>query len=256
MYTTKQINGYNVLDYNNIFVIEDLIDTELCAAYIDLIDQIKMEKKIYSDTNNVECFCEILNDLYDKNFDDYYPFSTDDVKYEQFLENIKHAKILTNNVYGIKKKKIQELILQLDKITEKIKDIMKSVNIHISFEYNSGYILRKIYGETREHIDGLHYDKQFNIINKQFYNESKDKNMNNVIVRSISAVFTFNDDYEGGLFTFSSHNVQIKLKKGSVLLFPPYWTHRHSTTPLLNNTHRYTVTTWYGEDISNKLKYS
>lgn len=255
MYKTLTINGYTVQDYNNIYVIEDIIPDDLCHEFIDIINRINMRKTFYSDTNNVECFCQLLNDLYTKNLDEYYDLSIDDVKYEQLIKNIKTRNITTNDISGIKKDQIKGLILKLDLITEKLKNILKNVNSHISFEYNSGFILRKIYGQTREHIDGLYLDKQFNIIQKQFYSESKYKNINNTVVRNISAVFTLNDDYEGGLFTFSSHDIQLKLKKGSVLLFPPYWTHRHSTSELLNNTYRYTISTWYGEDISKNLKY-
>ena len=168
------------------------------------------------------------------------------------MDNIKNRKIITNDLNGIRKDKIKGLILQLNNITETIKEIFKQINPKISFNYNSGYIIRKIYGKTREHSDGLFVDKQFNIINRESEQETRESNMNNVIVRNLSAVFTLNDDYEGGLFTFPAHHIQLKLKKGSVLLFPPYWTHTHSTTELLNNTFRYTITTWYGEDISRR----
>jgi predicted 2-oxoglutarate/Fe(II)-dependent dioxygenase YbiX len=55
---------------------------------------------------------------------------------------------------------------------------------------------------------------------------------------------TLNDDYEGGQFIFPYYDITVKLKKGSVLIFPPFWTHEHSTNELENNTFRYTITTW------------
>ena len=64
------------------------------------------------------------------------------------------------------------------------------------------------------------------------------------MVRNASIVFTLNDDYEGGIFHFPYYNVNVRLKKGSVIIFPPYWTHEHEVSELTNNTYRYTISTW------------
>lgn len=251
---TKTICGYEVHDYNNIFIIDNILSDELCEKYINLIKTLPMDKNKYSCINNVECFSLLLNDLLNQDFNEYYDINTQHFEYETLLDKIKNKKILTNNIGGYTKEEIKYLFFKLNEITDKIKEILKQLSIHYStalLKYNSGYILRKIYGRTRTHIDGNKLSKQFNIMHLQQYQETREINMNNVIIRNLSGIFTLNDDYDGGLFQFPNHNLEFKLKKGSLLLFPPYWTHRHQTTELLNETFRYTITVWYGEDITN-----
>jgi hypothetical protein len=46
------------------------------------------------------------------------------------------------------------------------------------------------------------------------------------------------------------YNISLKMKKGSVIIFPPYWTHLHEVSNLENNTYRYTINTWTLENIN------
>jgi hypothetical protein len=89
---------------------------------------------------------------------------------------------------------------------------------------DTGYILRKIHGQTYNHIDWIYKDK----------NEC----------RTLSVIIGLNDNYDGGYFCFSWQNVVYKLKKGSIIMFPPYWTHPHSVTPIKRGQYRYTINTW------------
>jgi predicted 2-oxoglutarate/Fe(II)-dependent dioxygenase YbiX len=66
--------------------------------------------------------------------------------------------------------------------------------------------------------------------------------------REMSMIAAINDDYDGGEICFPDQNFEIKLKKGQVLLFPPYWTHPHRTNKPKNGTFRYTITTWLTVD--------
>jgi hypothetical protein len=83
---------------------------------------------------------------------------------------------------------------------------------------------RKIYGATKVHRDG--------------YDERHDRNL--------SIILSLNDDYEGGELVFPLQNYKIKLKKGQLIAFPPFWTHPHYTNDLQNGTFRYTINTWFG----------
>ena len=98
---------------------------------------------------------------------------------------------------------------------------------------NSGYQFRKIYGATRIHKDGV-YDTN----NKIELN----------VTRVASVIICLNDDYEGGEFYFPVQDIKVKLKKGQILVFPPYWTHPHLTMELRNRTYRYTINTWLFEN--------
>jgi hypothetical protein len=101
--------------------------------------------------------------------------------------------------------------------------IFSKLRPHVKIVNDNGYSLRKIYGKTREHID--------------FLNHPSD-------TRTLSAIFLLNDDYEGGIFNFKYQNIYHKVKKGSVIMFPPYWTHPHSVSEVKNGQFRYTINTW------------
>lgn len=249
----SEINGYKVIDYNNIFIIENILDDELCENIKTMILTLPTQKLFYSDTNNVECLSTTLLDCLKIQDELYYEFSIKEEKYNELLKHISEKKLYNNNLNGYTKKDIKKYVQILDEKNEIISKIINQINPNISFNFNSGYTLRKIFGPTRLHTDGLYTDKIFNILHRLRYDDCRVINMNTHIVRNASAVFTLNDDYDGGLFCFPELNLSIKLKKGSVIIFPPYWTHRHNTTALLNNTFRYTITTWYGENLDENF---
>lgn len=62
--------------------------------------------------------------------------------------------------------------------------------------------------------------------------------------RTVSCSFALNDDYEGGEFAFFDKEIKIKLKKGSVLMFPSNFMYPHEILPVLSGT-RYSIITWY-----------
>jgi hypothetical protein len=97
---------------------------------------------------------------------------------------------------------------------------------------DSGYCLRKIYGPTRLHSDGI-----------LDYN-TDDSNVSIKRLRNLSVIIALNDDYENGEFYFPSQDKLIKLKKGQIIAFPPYWTHPHTVFAPTNGTYRYTINTW------------
>lgn len=93
---------------------------------------------------------------------------------------------------------------------------------------DDGYILRKIFGGTKRHIDGVH-SKASSI--KKF-------------VRCLSIIIVLNDDYDGGVFCFPNQRLKFRVQKGQAILFPPYWTHPHSVTSVGEGQARYTINTW------------
>ena len=63
----------------------------------------------------------------------------------------------------------------------------------------------------------------------------------------MSIIIALNDDYEGGIFHFPYQDFNVKLKKGQLIAFPPYWTHLHGVESPANGTFRYTINTWLYE---------
>ena len=94
---------------------------------------------------------------------------------------------------------------------------------------HSGIILRKITGKTRLHCDGTHMEKGF--------------------IRNLSCVIGLNSDYESGRWSFPDYQTSMRIDKGDVLLFPPYWSHLHTVEKPLKG-YRYTITFWFCESDS------
>lgn len=240
-FNESNIDGYNVIEYDkmNIYIIEKIFEDEFCEELVDIINKIKLQKTDYREYNNVRCFTSSITDLLNENYEYYYSFSTNKNEYNKLLENVKKNNIITNNLNGITKKYIININ---EKINEKMKilsKIIKKKTNTLNIEYNSGYILRKIYGATREHYDGVTeiYNSNIMSITENYLNEYR-------MIRNASIIFSLNDDYEGGIFKFKYQDVSVKLKKGSVIIFPPFWTHLHEVSDLENNTFRYTINTW------------
>jgi predicted 2-oxoglutarate/Fe(II)-dependent dioxygenase YbiX len=61
--------------------------------------------------------------------------------------------------------------------------------------------------------------------------------------RFMVAIWYLNDGFEGGETEFEHQQVKIKPEAGKLLLFPPWWTHRHRGCPVTNGT-KYIATTW------------
>lgn len=104
-------------------------------------------------------------------------------------------------------------------------------------------MLRQIYDSTHFHVDNL-------------YDNSGDDNVKLNRLRCMSVIIALNSDYEGGEFCFPEQDYTVKLTRGQVLLFPPYWTHPHYTRKLYNNTHRYTITTWFYGTMVHPIRVS
>ncbi len=64
-----------------------------------------------------------------------------------------------------------------------------------------------------------------------------------MLMRRISLVYYFNDDYEGGEVEFPNQNISIVPKANELLVFPSYYTYLHEVKPIKSGT-KYSVATW------------
>lgn len=77
-----------------------------------------------------------------------------------------------------------------------------------------------------------------------FYHWHIDGGSHDFADRQLVAVWYLNDvDGPGGETEFLFQNLKIKPKKGSLLLFPPFWTHEHRGVTLEKGV-KYIATTW------------
>jgi hypothetical protein len=231
--TIHYINGYKIIEYkpNNIFIILELFDDEFSNKIIKLINRLPLCQANITNTNNVECKIVQITSLLKQDNDFFYVF-----KREKSLLSVMNK---SNNLNGITEDelKLHETIIH-DKM-KIIKNTMYQLNEKIHLGYNSGYDLRKIHGKTRCHTDGL---SDIYTSNVTFVDEPNVDNYR--MVRFMSIIFALNDNHDGGIFRFPHHDISFKLKRGSVLLFPPFWTHPHEVSTVHNNTFRYTINTW------------
>jgi hypothetical protein len=224
----------NEIENIKIYIINDNIDYKQKNFNIETLSSLNI-KKLQNNQNNIFIIenTELLtNELCNKLIN--YIETTNDYQIEKWGErqnvNCKYVNI--------------ELIKNQEDKKNIDDEIYKIINYIIYVLYNeydikstsdSGYCLRKIYGPTRLHIDGL----SVTAIENRYIPIKK--------IRNMSIIIALNDDYEGGEFYFPRQNFKIKLKKGQIIAFPPYWTHPHMVYTPLNGTSRYTINTWLFE---------
>ena len=238
-----KLDNNSVIEYEKscIYIIENILQDDFCQELIDIINTVPLKKIVHSKGNNVECNIVYIEEMMKENDELFYEFSTNTKKYEELLEKIKNpdTPIHKNKLNGIKIKKIKKYNDVINEIMQKIASTIGQVNNKIELNQNTGYMLRKVYGETRLHIDNISqiYDTNVNFIKNNHIGNYK-------MIRTASIIFGLNDDYEGGIYNFPYYDISIRLKKGSVIIFPPYWTHEHQVSRVLNGTYRYTLSTW------------
>jgi hypothetical protein len=190
---------------------------------------------LYENNNNERIIndnlCEEIIDFFDK-----YPIKRTERWESGQNVNCKFIKLeeCCCNPDDVIKIKAKELDDRLFKSINQAVTIM-TLKYDIRAGDDCGYCIRKIYGPTRDHKDGL----QVNNINNVLPNNK---------IRVYSLIIALNDDYDGGEIYFRNQGFKHKLKKGEIIVFPPYWTHPHFTFPLLNSTYRYTINTWLYEE--------
>jgi hypothetical protein len=126
--------------------------------------------------------------------------------------------------------------------------ILENINDKVFFQYRSNMFFRKIYGSTKLHSDNILSFHKSNIHSINENNMPDDYNM----IRKHTIIFALNSDFEGGIFNFPTKNTTFKMNKGSAVIFPPYWTHPHEVSAILDGKFRYTIHTWLMENIINE----
>jgi prolyl 4-hydroxylase len=83
----------------------------------------------------------------------------------------------------------------------------------------------------KRHIDNLLLSSRFEEIAR------------GVPTRDVSIVGYLNEDFTGGETFFDRQDIKVKPQKGSVLVFPAYYTHPHQSLPVKTG-YKYAFTTW------------
>jgi hypothetical protein len=264
----------------NVFVIENLFSPTFCDNMIRTIKSIPLRKTHYGPGENVLCYCAHFEKMLEEEEKSYYPLSTNHVEFKRLItaakskSNSNSQSLRTTQWNGLTKREMNHLMEQINSRIQLLKDVMKDINPSLQFDYNSGYLLRKIYGPTKPHSDGIHSSCAnrccLNYIAEKY---SKSRELyRKTFVRNSSAIVALNDEFaspEGATFRFPDFELSLRLKKGSMIIFPPFWTHKHEVSdakhmfykkqnelePIESNTidedllFRYTLSTWFCEEL-------
>lgn len=219
---------FNTNNFIKLFIIEDIINQEQFDKEQNELTKYKLHNGIFILENNKLMTNKLCGELID------YINKIDNLCIEKWGSNTNvNCKFV--NIDEIKNEEIKKNFdSQLFKLIGWIINYFKE-EYNIICSGDSGYCLRKIYGPTRLHKDGIN----INPIDNRYLPIRK--------IRNMSIIICLNDDYEEGEFYFPSQDYKIKLKKGQIIAFPPYWTHPHMVSEPTNNTYRYTINTWLYE---------
>ncbi len=155
-------------------------------------------------------YCQELVDYYESNS-------------EQAYQGIGTGDHLGHNLYLSERKYVDFI---LEKIKEVLKEYVKDYTFG-QFSGDDGYLLRKIYGATKFHANGL------------FGSHDDGK------LRSVGLTIGLNNDYEGGEYEFPNQELTTTLQQGEVLIYPVYYTHPHSVSA--PKGYRYVVHTYLNQ---------
>lgn len=100
----------------------------------------------------------------------------------------------------------------------------KEFNPHWRLKSDCGYLMLR-YGVN--HSYGVHVD---------CYNMEQ-------VHRAVSVLIYLNDDYEGGELYFPRHDTRLKMRPGSIVMFPSMGTHPHEGCVVTKGI-KYAVVTW------------
>lgn len=117
-------------------------------------------------------------------------------------------------------------------IAEKMNFLIPTVvsNLGLIIHDDTGYIFQKFKGDSNITIDRIR-DDNMNVV-------PKDK------LKCLTILVALNDT---DLY-FPKQDVSIKLKKGEIVIFPPYWTHPYKIRATDSNSVTYILKTWmFGE---------
>jgi hypothetical protein len=220
MKKTHKIDGIIVNEYvgTNIYEFENIFDTSLCNAIISIIDKAPLKRSVFRKGSNVQCYTLTLEEMIHRSSKYHYVFP----------KKPTYELIIQNRIPEVPKQLLHECMEDINEQMRKVKRTITSItNIHISSR--TEYQLRKIHDYTRLHSDGIGHDHD------------------DPVIRSASVIVALNDDYDDGIVHFPKHDLHIRLKRGTVLLFPPFWTHPHQVSSPGKDQYRYTIQTWFLE---------
>ena len=218
---------------NHIEIYEDVIPSDLCK---DLIDKFEEE-----DTKGTTYEGTTYGSVLDKNIKD-----TKDLI-------LNRLSIFQNVNTNQKNKEGEEWVQKLDVFYKSISKyairyiqkyscitnwtpMIKKEDIHTTFMPD--VLLMKRYEPPHQHFN-WHMDHSPELPRKLLENPESSKSF----LRSMVFLFYLNDVEEGGETEFLYQDLKVKPKAGSLIIFPPYYTHAHRGNAPISGK-KYIINTW------------
>lgn len=119
---------------------------------------------------------------------------------------------------------------------------------------NEDKVLQKSAGEAVQRVIELHplfgsmplmdrgYQMQRTKVG-EYFKPHYDSGDPGSVHRQLVLLWYLNDVKEGGQTRFNEFGIEATPKQGTLLVFPPFWTHIHEGVPPISNT-KYVITTW------------
>lgn len=194
-----------------------------------------MEHIFYIENRVSDAFITTITDFY-KKYDRYYTrtvYGEGENTKVQTLSINRMTTILSDEQYDKDKTYIINIILELLRTVLESEIASKQNYITHLLEndncYFSSFDIRQVYGPTRRHVDGT---------SPSYYHSQNTKKM---FSRVLTILINLNENQD--IIHFPDQNVHIPLKKGSIVMFPSYWTYPHFTT-FDASYNRMTIQTW------------
>ena len=118
-----------------------------------------------------------------------------------------------------------------DILYESVTNTMAALPTRTGDHFTSDTFITQSFGIRRYDEDGGHYDWHI------------DSGRDRYALRQLVFLWYLSDVEEGGETEFSFQSVEVKPKAGTLLMFPPFWTHRHRSKPVQKGV-KYIATTW------------
>jgi len=158
--------------------------------------------------------------------EDALDFGPEIIKTAERLNKWQPANVLNQNKKNIRTNEIVLLSRKISPKFEKFENELHQIVIKLAKEY------------IKQHPIKIAVDLGYDLLKysaDQYYSFHIDNPLTfpHIINRQLSIVFSLNDDYEGGELYFPKHNLNLKLKAGSAIVFPSNFCYLHASLKII-----------------------
>lgn len=185
----------------------------------------------------------LMLDDYIQIYEDRIPNDLCDV----IIKTYEHTELWKHKGIG-KENKIDTNVRLVDGINISHTNVKLNNHVRSKIDDDLFSILNKVGNDyiTEFPLCSINHDSGYELLRYKkgyFYKVHTDK-MASTNDRTLSCIIALNQDYDGGEIAFFYRKKIIKLKKGSILIFPSNFMYPHEVLPITSGE-RYSIVTWF-----------